>query len=165
MTARWGSEHQCSCRQHRPHTVLARHNCTPWPTAVSMPVCVCAYLQVWGVGGKFGTSAAVGVVLPPAPQMVEKQGWSYVSRPNQLLRGAHEAQSDITSIAFSKVGHKRFVCVGVGGWGEGGRGGGVGLPGLSVLACVSVGICVGERLCACALTESSQPSALPHCFP
>lgn len=60
-------------------------------------------MQVWGVGGKFGTSAAVGVVLPPAPQMVEKQGWSYVSRPNQLLRGAHESQSDITSIAFSKV--------------------------------------------------------------
>jgi hypothetical protein len=60
-------------------------------------------VQVWGVGGKFGTSAAVGVVLPPAPQMVEKQGWSYVSRPNHLLRGAHEPQNDITSIAFSKV--------------------------------------------------------------
>lgn len=60
-------------------------------------------VQVWGVGGKFGTSAAVGIVLPPAPQMVEKQGWTYVSRPNQVLRGAHEAQSDITSIAFSKV--------------------------------------------------------------
>lgn len=59
--------------------------------------------QVWGVGGKFGTSAAVGVVLPPAPQMVEKQGWTYVSKPSQVLRGAHEAQSDITGIAFSKV--------------------------------------------------------------
>lgn len=59
-------------------------------------------LQVWGVGGKFGTSAAVGVVLPPAPQMVEKQGWTYVSRPNQVLRGAHETQNDISSIAFSK---------------------------------------------------------------
>lgn len=60
-------------------------------------------MQVWGVGGKFGTSAAVGIVLPPAPQMVQKQGWTYVSRPSQLLRGAHEPQSDITSIAFSKV--------------------------------------------------------------
>jgi hypothetical protein len=65
--------------------------------------CVGCSVQVWGVGGKFGTSAAVGVVLPPAPQMVEKQGWSYVSRPNQVLRGAHEPQNDITSIAFSKV--------------------------------------------------------------
>lgn len=55
------------------------------------------------MGGKFGTSAAVGVVLPPAPQMVEKQGWTYVSRPSQVLRGAHEPQNDITSIAFSKV--------------------------------------------------------------
>lgn len=70
------------------------------PHCRSLP-CACA--QVWGVGGKFGTSAAVGVVLPPAPQMVEKQGWSYVSRPTQLLRGAHEPQNDITSIAFSKV--------------------------------------------------------------
>jgi len=43
------------------------------------------------------------VVLPPAPQMVEKQGWTYVSRPNQVLRGAHETQNDISSIAFSKV--------------------------------------------------------------
>jgi hypothetical protein len=36
--------------------------------------------------------------------MVEKQGWTYVSRPSQILRGAHEKQTDITSIAFSKVG-------------------------------------------------------------
>lgn len=67
-------------------------------------------VQVWGVGGKFGTSAAVGVVLPPAPQMVEKQGWTYVSRPSQILRGAHEKQTDITSIAFSKVGSGSLHC-------------------------------------------------------
>ena len=59
---------------------------------------------MWGVGGKFGTSAAVGIVLPPSAQMVEKQGWSYVSRPNQLLRGAHQQQCEITSLAFSQVG-------------------------------------------------------------
>jgi hypothetical protein len=64
------------------------------------------------VGGKFGTSAAVGVVLPPAPQMVEKQGWTYVSRSNQLVRGAHEPQTEITCVAFSQVG-----------WGGGGGGG------------------------------------------
>lgn len=56
------------------------------------------------MGGKFGTSAAVGVVLPPSAQMVEKQGWSYVSKPNQIMRGAHEAQNDVTSLAFSQVG-------------------------------------------------------------
>jgi hypothetical protein len=60
-------------------------------------------LQVWGVGGKFGTSAAVGIVLPPSAQMVEKQGWTYASRPNQILRKAHEAQSEISSLAFSQV--------------------------------------------------------------
>jgi hypothetical protein len=53
--------------------------------------------------GKFGTSAAVGQILPPAPQMVEKQGWSYVSRPNQIVRGAHAANEEITGLAFSKV--------------------------------------------------------------
>jgi hypothetical protein len=60
-------------------------------------------LQVWGVGGKFGTSAAVGIVLPPSAQMVEKQGWTYASRPNQIMRKAHEAQSEISSLAFSQV--------------------------------------------------------------
>lgn len=59
--------------------------------------------QVWGVGGKFGHSAAVGIVLPPSAQMVEKQGWTYASRPSQILRGAHEAQSEISSLAFSQV--------------------------------------------------------------
>jgi hypothetical protein len=71
-------------------------------------LCCCAVLlpQVWGVGGKFGTSAAVGIVLPPSAQMVEKQGWSYVSRPNQIMRKAHEAQSEISSLAFSQVGER-----------------------------------------------------------
>jgi hypothetical protein len=67
------------------------------------------------VGGKFGSSAAVGVVLPPAPQMVEKQGWTYVSRSNQLVRGAHEPQTEITCVAFSQVGW---------GWGGAGLAGG-----------------------------------------
>lgn len=72
----------------------AEHICHHW---------FCVGMQVWGVGGKFGTSAAVGVVLPPSAQMVEKQGWSYVSRPSQLLRGAHSQQNEITSLSFSQV--------------------------------------------------------------
>ena len=55
------------------------------------------------MGGKFGVSAAAGVVLPPKPQMVEKQSWTYVSRSNQLVRGAHEPQSEITSLCFTAV--------------------------------------------------------------
>ncbi|GFR46159.1 hypothetical protein Agub_g7687 [Astrephomene gubernaculifera] len=58
-------------------------------------------VQVWSVGGKFGVSAAVGQVLPPKPQMVEKQGWTYVSRPNQLIRDAHVAGTEISSLCFS----------------------------------------------------------------
>ncbi|KAG2425173.1 hypothetical protein HXX76_013927 [Chlamydomonas incerta] len=58
-------------------------------------------IQVWSVGGKFGTSAAVGQVLPPSQQMIEKQGWSYVSKPTQLARNAHEPGTEITSLCFS----------------------------------------------------------------
>ncbi|KAF6259467.1 WD40 repeat-like protein [Scenedesmus sp. NREL 46B-D3] len=87
------------------------------PSASRVGVTTCAYnsdgkllaagmldgtIQVWGVGGKFGTSAAVGIVLPPSAQMVEKQGWSYVSRPNQIMRKAHEAQNEVSSLAFSQ---------------------------------------------------------------
>lgn len=87
------------------------------PSASRVGVTACAYnsdgkllaagmldggIQVWGVGGKFGHSAAVGIVLPPSAQMVEKQGWTYASRPSQILRGAHEAQSEISSLAFSQ---------------------------------------------------------------
>ncbi|GIL65412.1 hypothetical protein Vafri_19165 [Volvox africanus] len=62
-------------------------------------------VQVWSVGGKFGVSAAVGQVLPPKPQMVEKQGWTYVSKPNQLIRDAHESGTEITSLCFSSDNH------------------------------------------------------------
>lgn len=55
------------------------------------------------MGGKFGVSAAIGAVAPPKPQMVEKQGWSYVSRPTQLVRGAHEVDTEVTSLCFSQV--------------------------------------------------------------
>ncbi len=40
--------------------------------------------QVWSVTGKFGTSAAIGAVAPPKPQLIEKQAWSYVSRAGQV---------------------------------------------------------------------------------
>ena len=62
-------------------------------------------IQVWSVTGKFGTSAAVGQVAPPSAQMVEKQGWSYVSRPNQVVRNGHVEGEEITSLAFSKDGN------------------------------------------------------------
>ncbi|PNW83794.1 hypothetical protein CHLRE_04g217750v5 [Chlamydomonas reinhardtii] len=58
-------------------------------------------IQVWSVGGKFGTSAAVAQVLPPTHQMIEKQGWTYVSRPTQLARNAHQPGTEITSLCFS----------------------------------------------------------------
>ncbi len=55
--------------------------------------------------GKFGSSAAVAQVAAPAPQMIEKQGWNYVSRPNQMVRLAHRAGEEITSLAFSRDGN------------------------------------------------------------
>jgi hypothetical protein len=62
-------------------------------------------IQIWSVSGKFGTSAAVGQVAPPSAQMVEKQGWSYVSRPNQIVRNGHREGEEITSLAFSRDGN------------------------------------------------------------
>ena len=53
--------------------------------------------------GKFGSSAAVGQVLPPAPQQIEKQGWTYVSRPNQMVRKAHREGEEISGLTFSRV--------------------------------------------------------------
>lgn len=35
--------------------------------------------------GKFGTSASVGLVPVPKQQLIAKQTWSYVSRPNQVV--------------------------------------------------------------------------------
>ncbi len=59
------------------------------------------YKQRGRVGaGKFGSSAAVGQVLPPKPQMLGKQDWRYVSGGGQYVHGAHAAESDITSLAF-----------------------------------------------------------------
>ena len=48
--------------------------------------------------GKFGRSAAVGVVPQPKAQVVPKQTWSYVSSTGQLLRGAHEPGNEITCL-------------------------------------------------------------------
>ena len=66
--------------------------------------------------GKFGTSAAVGQILPPAQQMLDKQAWSYVSRPNQMVRQAHRSGEEITGLTFSRVSEGR------GGKGRGGDG-------------------------------------------
>jgi hypothetical protein len=65
--------------------------------------CAARPLQVWGVGGKFGASAAVGQVLPPKPQMHKQNDWSYVSRPSQQCKTAHEPQTEITALLFSQV--------------------------------------------------------------
>ncbi|GBF89454.1 hypothetical protein Rsub_02026 [Raphidocelis subcapitata] len=59
-------------------------------------------IQVWSVGGKFGRSAAIGAVQPPTAQHIEKQGWSYVSKPSQVARRAHEPQTEITGLAFTQ---------------------------------------------------------------
>ncbi|KAI8469749.1 MAG: WD40-repeat-containing domain protein [Monoraphidium minutum] len=59
-------------------------------------------IQIWTVGGKFGRSAAIGAVQPPSAQHIEKQGWSYVSKPSQLARAAHEPQTEITGLAFTQ---------------------------------------------------------------
>ena len=60
-------------------------------------------LQLWDVRGKFGQSAAVGVVAQPKAQMVRKQTWTYVSRTGHLIRNGHEPETDITSLSFSKL--------------------------------------------------------------
>jgi hypothetical protein len=67
--------------------------------------------QVWSVGGKFGRSAAVGAVQPPSAQHIEKQGWTYVSKPSQVARKAHEPQTEITGLSFTQVRGR-----GCGGW-------------------------------------------------
>eukprot|EP00873_Tetraselmis_striata_P012673 jgi/Tetstr1/432937/TSEL_022277.t1 len=62
-------------------------------------------VQLWSVKGKFGSSAALGLVPVPQKQLVAKQTWSYVSRPSQLLHKAHAVSTDITSLAFSQDGN------------------------------------------------------------
>jgi hypothetical protein len=42
-------------------------------------------------------------VQPPSAQHIEKQGWTYVSKPSQLARKAHEPQTEITGLAFTLV--------------------------------------------------------------
>jgi len=70
--------------------------------------------KVWSVGGKFGRSAAIGAVQPPSAQHIEKQGWSYVSKPSQVARNAHEPQTEITGLAFTQVRCLLLLCVCVG---------------------------------------------------
>lgn len=61
-------------------------------------------IQLWSGTGKFGTSAAVGQVMPPSAQLVEKQAWSYVSSASQIARKAHTPGTDITGLAMSLDG-------------------------------------------------------------
>ncbi|KAG1653233.1 hypothetical protein FOA52_008483 [Chlamydomonas sp. UWO 241] len=63
-------------------------------------------IQLWSVTGKFGASAAIAQVMPPTPQMIEKQGWTYVSRPSHIARGAHTAGEEITSLQFTRDGNQ-----------------------------------------------------------
>ncbi|KXZ47242.1 hypothetical protein GPECTOR_37g248 [Gonium pectorale] len=37
--------------------------------------------------------------------MVEKQGWTYVSKPTQLARNAHEAGTEISCLTFASDNH------------------------------------------------------------
>ena len=43
--------------------------------------------------------------MPPKPQMIAKQDWRYVSGGGRVLRNAHEASTEITSLAFSSNGN------------------------------------------------------------
>lgn len=62
-------------------------------------------VQLWSVKGKFGASAAIGLVPVPKQQLIAKQTWNYVSRPSQVVHKAHALGSDITSLAFSQDGN------------------------------------------------------------
>ena len=62
-------------------------------------------IQLWDVRGKFGRSAAVGVVPAPGAQAMPAQNWSFVSRSGQILRGAHEADSEICCLSISINGN------------------------------------------------------------
>ena len=55
--------------------------------------------------GQAGHRAAVGQVLPPKAQLLGKQDWRYISGGGQVLRGAHPADTEITSLAFSRDSH------------------------------------------------------------
>lgn len=44
----------------------------------------------------------MGQVLPPKAQLLGKQDWRYVSGGGQVARGAHVADTEITSLAFSR---------------------------------------------------------------
>lgn len=80
----------------------------PCPDAVSEygPCRVCRLVR------STPTANAVDMVLRhppllsqvPAPkqQMIAKQDWKYVSKASQVARAAHEAQSEITCLAFSQ---------------------------------------------------------------
>ena len=73
-------------------------------------------VQLWDVRGKFGHSAAIGIVPQPKAQAIQKQTWSYVSRSGQLLKGAHEPNSDITCLKFSRIdGGKTLISRGADG--------------------------------------------------
>ena len=54
--------------------------------------------------GKFGSSAAVGQILPPKAQMLGRQDWRYVSGGGRALHGAHAADCDVTCLAPSRDG-------------------------------------------------------------
>ncbi|CAD7699667.1 unnamed protein product [Ostreobium quekettii] len=61
-------------------------------------------IQLWSASGKFGVSAAVGMVQPPKAQMIQKQTWTVVSRAASIMRDAHAAEADITSLCFGHDG-------------------------------------------------------------
>lgn len=37
--------------------------------------------------------------------MIEKQHWTYVSKPGPIVQDAHDSESDITSLCFARNGH------------------------------------------------------------
>jgi hypothetical protein len=71
------------------------------------------------IAGKFGQSAAIGLVPVPKAQMVAKQAWTYASTPGALLlprctrdldKAAHRSALVQCSHHVCKMCHHRALC-------------------------------------------------------
>jgi len=64
-------------------------------------------IQVWSApsGAKAGQTGKPAANLPAWKlKVMEKQRWAWTARPGQQARGAHEAETEITSLCFARDG-------------------------------------------------------------
>ena len=61
-------------------------------------------IQLWAASGKLGQASKVGTLPAWKVKVQEKQRWMYTSRPGQLVRKAHDPESEITSLCFAENG-------------------------------------------------------------